>query len=66
MLDRPKPAQILQILDVDMPIINLVAALAHEIADHVLTRTFGAPRTRDRHEIPGGGELRIEAGINGI
>ena len=42
MLDRPEAAQILQILYVDMPVVDLVAACAQEIADHVLARSFGA------------------------
>ena len=66
MLDRSKAAQILQFIGVDMPVVHLIAALAQEIADHVLTRPFGAAGRGDRDEIPGSRELRVEAGIDGI
>jgi hypothetical protein len=49
-----------------MPVVDLVAALAQEIADHVLTRPFSAASRGDRDKIPGGRELRIEIGINGV
>jgi len=42
MRDRAKSAQVLQFVEVDMPIVHFVAALAQEIADHVLARSFGA------------------------
>ena len=66
MLDRTEAAQILQILDVDMPIVDLIAALAQEVADHVLARPFGAARRWYRNEIPCCRQLRIEAGVDGI
>ena len=66
MLDRTEAAQILQIVDVDMPVVDLVAALAQEIADHVLTRPFGAAGRGDRDKIPRGRKLRIEAGVDGV
>ena len=66
MLDRTEAAQILQIVDVDMPVVDLVAALAQEIADHVLARPFGAAGRGDRDKILRGGELRVETGIDGI
>ena len=66
MLDRAEAAQIFQIVDVDMPVVDLVAALPQEIADHVLARSLGAAGRGDRDEIAGGSELRIEAGIGGV
>ena len=66
MLDRTEAAQILQIPDVDMPVVDLVAALAQEIADHVLARPLGAAGRGDRDEIPGGRQLRVKAGIDGV
>src|ERR1700687_4943250 len=66
MLDRAKAAQVSQIVDVDMPVVDLVAALPQEIADHVLARTFGAARRGDCDKIPRGGELRVETGVDGI
>ena len=66
MLDRTEAAQILEIVDVDMPVVDLVAALAQEIADHVLARPFGAAGRGDRDKIAGGRKLRIEAGIDGV
>ncbi len=66
MLDRTKTAQILQIVDVDMPVVDLIAALAQEIADHVLARPFGAAGRGDRNEIPCRRQLRIKAGVDGV
>ena len=66
MLDRAKAAQVLQIVDIDMPVVDLVAALPQEIADHVLARTFGAAGRGNCDKIPRGGELRVETGVDGI
>ena len=66
MLDRAEAAQILQIADVDMPVVDLVAALAQEVADHVLARPFGAAGRGDRNEILCRRQLRIETGVDGI
>src|SRR4051794_4685700 len=66
MLDRAEAGQVLEIIDVDVPVVDLVAALAQQIADHVLARTFGAARGGNRDKIPGGGELRVETGIDGV
>src|SRR5258708_6211200 len=66
MLDRAKAAQILEIIDVNAPVVDLVAALAQEIADHVLARTFRAASRGNRDKIPCGGELRVETGIDGV
>src|ERR1700736_999741 len=66
MLDRAKAAQVFQIVDIDMPVIDLVAALPQEIADHVLARTFGTAGRGNCNKIPSGGELRVETGVDGI
>jgi hypothetical protein len=66
MLDRAEAAQILEIVDVNAPIVDLVAALPQEIADHVLTRPFGATRRGNSDKIPRGRQLRVETGIDGI
>jgi len=66
MLDRTEAAQVFQILDVDMPVVDLIAARAQEIADHVLARPLGAAGRRDRNEIACGRKLGIEAGIDGV
>ena len=66
MLDRAEAAQILEIIDIDVPVVDLVAALAQQIADHVLARTFGAAGRGNCDKIPGGGELRVETGIDGV
>jgi hypothetical protein len=66
MLDRTKTAQILQIVDVDMPVVDFVAALAQEIGHHVLARPLRATGGGYSDKIPCGGELGIEAGIDGI
>src|SRR5438132_12488113 len=66
MFDRAKAAQVLQILDVDMPVVDLIAALAQEIAEHVLARPFGAAGRGNRNEIPCRRQLRIKAGVNGV
>ena len=66
MLDRTETAQILQILDVDMPIVDLIAALAQEIADHVLARPFGAAGRGNCNEFPCRRQLRVKAGVDGV
>lgn len=66
MLDRTKTAQILQILDVDMPVVDFIAALPQEIADHVLAWPLGAAGRGDRDEIPRRCQLRVKAGIDGV
>ena len=66
MLDRAKAAQVFQIVDIDMPVVDLVAALPQEIADHVLARTFGTAGRGNCNKIPRGGELRVETGVDGI
>src|SRR4051794_22279018 len=66
MLDRAKPAQVLEIVDFDMPVVDLVAALAQQIADHVLARSFRAAGRGNRHKIPCGSELGVETGVDGI
>src|SRR5260370_20708687 len=66
MLDRAKAARVFQIVDIDMPVVDLVAALPQEIADHVLARTFGTAGRGNCNKIPRGGELRVETGVDGI
>ncbi len=66
MLDPTEAAQILQIPDIDMPIVDLIAALAQEVADHVLARPLGAAGRGDRNEITGRRELGFEARIDGV
>src|SRR3977135_318654 len=66
MLDRAEAAQITDIVAVDMPVVDVVAALPQEIADHVLARPRGAAGRGNRHKIPCGRKLRVETGIDGI
>ena len=66
MLDRGIATQILEVVEIDMPVVDLITALAQEIADHVLARTFGAAGRGDRDKIACGLELSVEAGIDGI
>src|SRR4030095_476798 len=66
MLDRAEAAQVLQILDIDMPVVDLVTALPQEIADHVLARPFGAAGRGDRDKIPRRRQLRVKAGVDGV
>ena len=66
MLDRAEAAQVLQIVDIDMPVVDLVAALPQQIADHVLAWSLGAAGRGDRDEIPRRRKLRVEAGIDGV
>src|SRR5690348_18453763 len=66
MLDRTEAAQILEIIDIDVPVVDLVAALPQQVADHVLTRTFRTARARDRDEIACRGELRVKSCVDGI
>ena len=66
MIDRAEAAQISQIVDVDMPVVDLIAALAQEIADHVLARPFRAAGRGYRDKIARGGKLGVEIGVDGI
>ena len=66
MLDRAEAAQILQVVDVDMPVVDLIAALAQQIADHVLARPFRAAGGGNRDKVPGGRQLRVKTGIDGV
>src|ERR1700704_2395231 len=66
MLDRAEAAQILEIVEIDVPVVDLVAAPAQQIADHVLARTFRAASRGNRYKIPCGSELRVETGIDGV
>ncbi len=66
MLDRAEATQVLQIVDVDMPVVDLIAALSQQIADHVLARPLGAAGRGNRDEISCGRKLGVEAGVDGI
>ena len=65
-LDRAEAAQILEVVDVDMPVVDLIAAFAQEIAHHVLARAFRAARRRDRDEVARGRKLSVEAAVDGV
>src|ERR1700674_2775150 len=66
MLDRTDPTQILEVVDVDMPVVDLVAALAQQIADHVLARSLRAAGRGYGYKICGGRELLVEIGVDRI
>src|SRR4051794_33011919 len=66
MLDRTEAAQVFQVIDIDVPVVDLVAAPAQEIADHVLARTLGPTGRGNRDKFPCGGELRVETGVDGV
>src|SRR3954451_135158 len=65
MFNRAEAAQIFQIVDIDMPIIDLVIALPQKVADHVLARSFRAARGRNCDKISRGCKLRVEVVVNG-
>lgn len=65
MLDRAESAQISEIVEIDVPVVDLVAALAQQIADHVLARPLGAAGRGDRDEGLRRRKLRIESLVNG-
>jgi hypothetical protein len=66
MLDRTEAAQVLQFIDIDMPVVDLIAALAQQIADQVLARPFRAAGRGNRDKIPCGRKLRLEIGVDGV
>src|SRR2546423_12845733 len=66
MLDRAIAAKVFQIVEIEMPVVDLIAALAQQIADQVLARALRAAGRGDRDEVARGRELRIEAGIDRI
>ena len=66
MLDRAETAQILQLLDIDMPVVDLVTAPAQQIADHVLARPLRAADRGYGDKLPGGRKLRVETGIDRV
>jgi hypothetical protein len=49
-----------------MPVVDLVAPLAQEIADHVLAWPLRAAGRGYRDKIPCCGKLRLEIGVNGV
>jgi hypothetical protein len=65
-LDGPEAAQILEVVDLDVPVVDLVSARAQEVADHVLAWPLRTARRGDRDEIACGRELGFEAGIDGV
>ena len=66
MRDRAVAAQVFQIVDIDVPVVDFIAAPAQEIADHVLARPLRAAGRGDGDEVGRGGELRVEAAIYGV
>ena len=64
MFDRAEPAQILEIVDVDMPVVDLVAALPQKITDHVLAWPLRAAGRRNRDKIPCGSKLGVEIDVD--
>ena len=66
MFDRAKAAQIPEIMEIDVPVVDLVAALAQQVSDHVLARPLGAAGRGNRDEIPRGRELGIEIGVDRV
>ena len=66
MLDRAIAAKVFQIVEIEMPVVDLIAALAQQIADQVLARALRAAGRGNRDEVACGRKLRIETGIDGI
>ena len=64
MFDRAEPAQILEIVDVDMPVVDLVAALPQKITDHVRHGPSAPAGGRNRDKIPCGSKLGIEIDVD--
>src|SRR5262249_5658201 len=64
--DRAVAAQIPEVLEIEMPVVDLIAALAQEITDHVLARPFRTARRGDGDEVGGSRKLRVKAGIDGV
>ncbi len=60
MLDRAEAAQALQIIDIDVPVIDLVTTLSQEVTDHILARPFRATRRGDCDEIARRRQLGVE------
>src|SRR5258708_21790066 len=65
-LDRAEAAQTLQSVDVDMPVVDLIAALPQQIAAHVLARPLGAAGRGNRDKIPCRRKLCVEIGVDGV
>src|SRR3977135_915992 len=66
MLDRSEAAQVLQVVEVDMPVVDLVAALAQEIADHILAWSLRAAGGGNCDKIPCRLQLGVEPGVNRV
>jgi hypothetical protein len=63
-LHRPEVAQPLQALQIDRPVVDLVAARPQQVAEHVLAGRLGAPCARYGGEPEGGGDLGVEIGVD--
>ena len=66
MFNRAEAAQVFQGIEIDAPVVDLIAAPAQEIADHVLARPFRAAGGRYSDKVHGGRKLRVEIGVDGI
>ena len=66
MLDRTVTAHVLERIELDVPIVDLVAAHAQEIAEHVLAGPFGAASGGNGDEIARGRELMVESVVDGV
>src|SRR5688572_18344910 len=49
-----------------MPVVDLIAALAQEIADHVLAWSLRTTGRGDRDEVACSRKLRVKTGIDGV
>src|SRR5438132_13659122 len=61
-----EPAQSPEVVDIDMPVIDLIAALTQEVADHVLAGPFGTAGGWDRDKFFRRRKLRVETGIDRV
>ena len=63
-LDRTVAGQVLEVVLIDDPVVDLVAALAQQPRHHVLARRFLAARARNRREGDRRRYLRLEGGFD--
>ena len=66
MVNRTEAAQVFQIIDIDAPVVDLVAALAQQVMHHVLTRAFRAARRGNGRELFRCLKLPIESIVDRI
>src|SRR3954467_2194188 len=66
MLDRTEATQTLQLVNFDMPVVDLITPLPQKIANHILARSFGSAGGGNRDEILCGGKLRVEIGADSL